>query len=85
MQEANKMKSAGIELLVAGVGDVIDFQFLSSLSDKSWPTFNPAIQREIETILDSKKNINNNNKGNRIQTLMQRNCTLIVEKSSSRK
>ncbi len=59
-QEANKMKSAGIELMVTGVGDVIDMHFLSRLSDKSWPTFNPIIQREIESTLASGNNNNNN-------------------------
>ncbi len=61
-QEANNLKSAGIKLMVAGVGDIVDFQFLSSLSDKSWPTFNPAIQQEIESTIDSENNINNKKK-----------------------
>ena len=52
------MKSAGINLMVVGIGDVIDMQFLTRLSDKSWPTFNPAVQQAIESTLASGNNNN---------------------------
>ncbi len=64
-QEADNFKSAGINLMVMGLGDIVDFQFLTSLSQKAWPTMNPAaIQQELEATVTMGENIERNRNSN---------------------